>query len=661
MRDSDSNSNANHKSALGSSLFGALAVIAALSAAIYLFRPQSLIPVVQASPTALVTEVANMNATAIPTAATPTPEVPGVYQVRPGDTLASIALKTGVKMIDLRDINGLPPGSDVTGGQTIRLEWPDEAAFTPQAMRGETRTDVPSPEPLTAQSSPEDIIARALATDHYWASLWYESIFYVYGPSNYVGQPDISVVQGGAYSSAPYYWFAVAGPVSSPPAILETQLQDTHRSYEIPFSTGRIIARNNETVKWPGADADDLAIPLYRPFPVPAGWLSSWRFDVVGVDQVAGRQAVIIQAAIGEPLDTIKIWLDAETGLFLRIQGFDRKVIYLEMLVHRVAFNVELPVVAEVGSDSRMFGYSRDETGQPYGKDEAHDLPPLIQYPGHQPREHVPPPAGYDIASANLEFQWRYWPGIGGAGQSGQYVTEVFAGEYYLGSVTALSLGQDGPRDANVCDRSSDGWRLAYVDRSGERPVLAWLSFENPQQVNLPNLGLGPGDYLGYKEIVFAPDGDQLAVAACHPYLAECAIYRLDLPTNAFVRLFITDVDPRGLTWSPDGSMLALLEGDIRHPQVVVIDAQSGEQVFRGEYALAKVRMPADSPTLSWGVEFPPPESDRPCWENPETFSPSAMDRSAATRLKASSSTLIRLSTSAARPNIFAQSVLELA
>jgi murein DD-endopeptidase MepM/ murein hydrolase activator NlpD len=59
-----------------------------------------------------------------------------VYTVKPGDTLWSISRSFGVKLTDLKDVNGIQDGNLIKAGQVLRL--PEKQMRTHRVSRGET-------------------------------------------------------------------------------------------------------------------------------------------------------------------------------------------------------------------------------------------------------------------------------------------------------------------------------------------------------------------------------------------------------------------------------------------------------------------------------------------------------------------------------------------
>lgn len=333
------------------------------------------------------------------------------------------------------------------------------------------------------------------------------------------------------------------------------------------------------------------------------------RISVTGTDQILGRAVVVIDWTGGiQPL-VRRLWVDAERGLVLRhriisVQG-EAWTTVMEYGFTALSLDIDLP--PDVYSPTRFSpdGFVLNHYGQPRPDGQAGYAFPWSPPLERRQRERNSPPEGFDPASERLTLQW---PAEQVEGEGGQ--VEVYAGAYYLGQ---LGLSQELPGPGNpylmyfdpfqACRRSPDG-RLAALSitlppRSESK--LFWFQIAKPEGAQAVSI---------YKqaqnEFEFDPSSRFLAYYDC---LSEgCGVQLLDTYTNQVRLLFpLSRGAPKSLTWSPDGKYLAMLgmlpDSPIR--QIIIIERMHGRLVYQAEYGWTAPEVPADSPTLSWGMQFP--------------------------------------------------------
>jgi hypothetical protein len=309
--------------------------------------------------------------------------------------------------------------------------------------------------------------------------------------------------------------------------------------------------------------------------------------------------------------------VDAERGLVLRQRLFSVQgevwTAVMEWGFTALSLDIDLP--PEVYSPARFSpdGFVLDHSGQPRPEGQAGYAFPWSPPPERRQLERISPPEGFDPAGERLTLQW---PAERVVGQGGQ--VEVYAGVYYLGQ---LSLGQELPtwspyirysQPFQACRRSPDG-RLAALSitlppRSESK--LFWFQIAKPEEAQAVSIY-----QQAQNEFEFDPSSRFLAYYDC---LSEvCGVQLLDTYTNQVRLLFpLSRGAPKSLTWSPDGKYLAMLGSLPDNPilQIIIVGRMHGRLVYQAEYGWTAQEVPADSPTLSWGMPFPIEKDDWVDW-----------------------------------------------
>ncbi|HSO27169.1 MAG TPA: hypothetical protein VLS48_03810, partial [Anaerolineales bacterium] len=216
------------------------------------------------------------------------------------------------------------------------------------------------------------------------------------------------------------------------------------------------------------------------------------------------------------------------------------------------------------------------------------------------PPDHSPAPPGFDPAWTRLTF--RYLPQNPDDSPALSNLdtgkVHLYADGFYLGSTTL---------PANpwlvACDRSPDGYRLAFKERfpgaGWQSGRLAWLDLRQPDRLQSATFDVAVTAF------AFSPDGLRLAVFGLGQPYGALLVY--DTMTGEATQL-LELVDAQSLVWSPDGAYLALIgilpEGEAGE-QVLVVEAASGELVYRAAYDLGSRVPPPDAPITTWDVRFP--------------------------------------------------------
>lgn len=211
--------------------------------------------------------------------------------------------------------------------------------------------------------------------------------------------------------------------------------------------------------------------------------------------------------------------------------------------------------------------------------------------------EGTPVPAGFDPSSQKLRLI--SYPGDDFELPS-FWVGDIYAGEYLLGRVNFG--GVPGGR----CQRSQNGSLIAYLFEmhSNTQPYssqVKWLNLSDLTTIYQPPVDLK----IISMSISWSPVQSVFAFNACLTDDSNCGLYLLDTETNT-VRL-VTTVAVSGwpIIWKPDGSQIALIDTRDNHHQLYVVNVNTGETVYQGIFDADAWQVPADSPVVAWGSDFP--------------------------------------------------------
>lgn len=208
------------------------------------------------------------------------------------------------------------------------------------------------------------------------------------------------------------------------------------------------------------------------------------------------------------------------------------------------------------------------------------------------PPEIPSPPADYRAADQQLYFEFASIyspPGI--SNDSLGYRARIFTADYFLGEVEFANPWE------NICQRSPDGARLAFVDSGGMSNRLYWFDLNDLDLESILVNGK-------ITQLAFSPDGQRLAFFEVSPTSGAVQIYDL---RNGEVQSLLALPDARSLVWSPDGHFLTLI-GRTRQPEandsLMVIQVDPPLVTYE-----SSVDFNADPPEkwlpLRWEVDFP--------------------------------------------------------
>lgn len=236
-------------------------------------------------------------------------------------------------------------------------------------------------------------------------------------------------------------------------------------------------------------------------------------------------------------------------------------------------------------------------------------------FPGYTPAAPygTPAPQGFDPSSSKLTLH--SVPGDSFDGPTFWYgdistTGDASGNDYLLGRVNFGNV-PDG-----WCDRSADGSKLAFnhlkTDQSGSvsNSSLRWFDLRSLETIHQPapeliNLGV----------LSWSTKLEKLAVFGCKADQKGCGLYLLD-PVTDQLQLLLPDVYSSWQPiWNPDGSQIAFVNTLGQNNTMYVVNIHNGQVVYQGTFDPIAWQVPADAPTIAWGVTFPHGVNGSRCFE----------------------------------------------
>lgn len=557
---------------------------------------------------------------------TPLPPQPAIfpfirYQAQPGDTLDSIASRAGTAVEFLKQLNMMPADIYLYPGQNVYLDV-ENISMRVKLLSTPAPALVEKP-PLSMSSDSEAIRERILDHQVLWRNLWADVLTTRYGPPSYSGPPLLTRSQ--VWSSQPGKVMELTGhhlePVSALLVLQGLPFQsDLNRIHAWEYAPGLL---------------DDPLIRAFRPeeylFPVETGWIQEGTFFPIRLSKIAGREALLADWQNDQGKVERRLFVDAKTGVVLGGRQFDAQELptaIADFMVSAIQYDIDFPdeifdlryvwppyfvrdyrawfgksgVIKPTGrldlnNDPSFFFQQVSPTG----------LPPTpadwLSNANRQTSSPGTPPQDFDPARSQLKFHWSQNPDI--AGDWGVPVT-VMSDGYYLGAIAVGSIWDLS------CQRSPDGLWIAYAtDRLDHSPNLHWFALNKISARNQIALQDRP------KEFRFSPDSQQLAFFGSPWGLRDgIGVYLLDLETKSFSRLIPVET-ARSLVWSPDGQSLAMISwpgANEEGESWLVVDATSGEVIYRAPFDPANPSPPSNWPGKNWGIAFPIEQNNPDLW-----------------------------------------------
>lgn len=509
-----------------------------------------------------------------------------VYIVKPGDTLPSISAQTGTSVEDLKRMNYIGDDTQLEPGRVLEISfW---LPSTPRAIPTPVTPAASLPEPLTEKSTSQEIYQRLVSSSSNWQTLWADLQEVDYGPEGYIGPPQAARSQ--VWISQPDLIFELFGSL------------DGLVNYDSLIAGGLLYLAHKD---WDEVVVEEA--PTSRTlfgsgelfFPSTSSWLEVSSFKIVGTGQVAGHTALIVDGFRPDGKRGERLWIDTRTGVLLRLKqygGLDDQTVLADFSITVLSFDVNFSPDAFDPGRPFMPRFVRDYRGEEVVEE---PLPATDWvFPDSRPRlERLTPPLGFDPSNSRLTFQYLPNPPENIYENAGQHAVELFAGDFYLGSLQ-MACPWSCP-----CTRSSDGSRIAYISDSNSGD-LHWIDLSHPEAIQ------GPPEYLNGDDLAFAPDDQTLAVAGAGFTNGRWVRGIFTLDTGSGEYQLLQEIDQAdSLVWSPDGNYLAFIGAgpNFTSYEAMILRLDTRQVVYRITFDRTDFQSVADPnwPTRSWGVEFP--------------------------------------------------------
>ncbi|RPI35131.1 MAG: LysM peptidoglycan-binding domain-containing protein [Chloroflexota bacterium] len=519
------------------------------------------------------------------------------YYIQPGDTLNLIAEKARVPVEAIRSLNPYSSRAPLSEGSVLILPSPSRLFSVEPPKPG---TEAPPLPPLTLESSMEEIMQRIEVSGQLDRSLWVDIWSVQYGPPGYIG-PPVQYSQQQIWYRPPSWTRIVMGSG-----------QLTSSAYII---NGIVFWKNSDTDEIYGQFDGEIQLDYILQQLAPIALRTEdGTIQVAGMDEVVGRPTLVLDWTPRDGERLIKVWVDTVLGLTLRVQQFsteDLEFPVYERTVVSLADGIPLsPDIFDPSNrDSQQLGIEETlmsvQDSQPEIILEA--LPGLAG--GRRPPPIKFPPNWFDPVQSEILLDWTgYISQTSGANSI--FNIGVYADEYFLGFLE-LEYPRTGPGQGenmfmDSCNRSPDGRFVVFLagrsnDPFSELPKLVyWFDLSKPLQLNRDANTL----MYGANDFAISPD-NRMAYWSCS---YQCGLYQLNLETGVTSKIMEYGGYLSNIAWSPVGNFLAVLGysgTDWAHYKIMVIDVDLGEIVYEGPYDVGKMEVPPDSPTNTWGIDYP--------------------------------------------------------
>jgi hypothetical protein len=506
-----------------------------------------------------------------PGAPTPLPPLvlPGVenqdyfffqYHPGPGDTYEKLAELTGLTADQIRALNRAAAGSSLSFGRELRLALiiDDQDSIDP-------RTPLLSGDPpLSPDMTIEEIGKRMVRSSQTWRTLQAESLYVYHGPRGYIGPPRI------------FFRFLTWAQGSRRYAHAMSYFQEESPDFTFFHDPWSFYAGSDTSVLYGSRveeeQSDDFtaALPLLRGLMLVQ--ISPEVVSTGEMGDVAGRPALSLRIDHPE-IGYIRLWVDAQTGLVLSLEAFelgephragvpldeDGQLVLMEIRTRAIEYNLPLPQGWDMPTTSPLLQLAGDVLAQP---------PDWTQFSLRKPiQEKIPPPEGWDPASAPLTFQRVEGQTTG---------MDIFAGGWHLGSHEAAQ------EDLVACRRSPSGLHAAFT-ASGE---ALWAEAGSLYLLHLDPFRIEKLYEQGYQlpQFAFSPDGASLAYLPCTGTRCSLRIRDLDSGEEREISSFTTGYGTGSLIWIDDSTELTFLIHAPSGTSLVTVDAESGEVLIQRSY-----------------------------------------------------------------------------
>jgi hypothetical protein len=533
------------------------------------------------------------------------------YTIQAGDTLESIAKKAGIEVSDIwanqGEIFTKPPAPGV-------ILW--LPSLKPSLwQRLFPRRAVSSPEPLTLNSIPAEIKQRILDSPRYWQTLWAEQVTMWYGVPGYIAPPN-QVDSQQICISQPGQGLLLRGNVADP-FVTNAIYFDGIRAYEtdknIPNHISTYFLRDTNVT-------GSVQSPPEMPF-MPRFSNKDWQVKLVGMEVVAGRNAMVVDQYHADGHREARLWVDTRLGVILAerwyadsYNGTEHQPVLMDRVVLTIQFGVKIPD-SMLDPNNHLAKFVKNVKGNSL---ETPNLArPAALLFGPDPASidinHISPPDGFNPNQSRLTLRLQPLPvdypfnaeSLVSGIVNQIRMMDVFADDYYLGTINLHSTGRVY---LDFCSRSPDGSLVLFNRRTADNDIVNWFRLSDPQTVhNLPGMQRSSGLY------AFSPSSSQLAYYHCGLDISRCGIELVDFKTGKINRFLETpEQNVYWLGYSPDGGSLAVIfysiNGSLLSPtsNLKIYDLSNAKNTYFAAFNIETGKAAPGAPTQAWGTAFQP-------------------------------------------------------
>jgi hypothetical protein len=493
------------------------------------------------------------------------------------------ALIMASDIIEPEDATPTPTASPVVVTRLMQLETTPVVVVIPRDTPRPTRYPTPSPigpsprlPELSEASSLVSILERLRINDQFWQIAWADMTTILYGPPGYLG-PD-RTFRSQVWLSESQSRIQI-GPMEGPPD--ELWIGNKGRLYQVEFgddSTPYLELVSEGSQKRPTMGSLGLIFDPLQSLGVKNANPLNGQIHILGLDQVAGRAALVVELQHANGGRSDRLWLDLQTSFVLRHQLYHHpgdSHPAIEVIVTRIELDTAFPNQSLFDLNNPYLGeFAYDAQGRRTLSTPV--VPGIEVNQGFPNLPHSSPSAGFNPAQSQLAFLYPQDFDL----QSPEVKVDVFADIFHLGWATFANPWW------MICERSPDGKRIA----AASQPLLATSSSHAVYLLDLTNLSARSQRNLpvaNVSELAFSPDSRQLAILSQADQ--NDFLYLADLETNE-LRMLATVEKAHSLIWNRASDQILVTRESSELPgqvDVVIFDAATGQEVRNAWYDLS--------------------------------------------------------------------------
>jgi hypothetical protein len=406
-----------------------------------------------------------------------------------------------------------------------------------------------SNQPLSINSSSDEIRERMMLSTQFWDTMWAEIIVSFHGPTGYIGPP---------FQERHQFWIdpqsggmLVSGPLDGFPNFIDRFTLPANMDVGDGFAWGDEYT--NIGSQWPWFT---IHLETLMKFPYVLKYLgqnpgldgiTEVTYTPVAEQKWAGHLALIVDLIPETGTSYGRIYLEPETGIVLREQyyapGSNRKII-IESSLQELKFDQPAPLRWK-GPDNAFYR-PRNFLQENHIEDEITTSWPSPISPFNYIRAIAP--SNFDPSRSELTF---IRSNLFDDQESETESYSIYADNLHLGEIDLL----DPLRI--ICSRSPDGNLIAYTKWSyfpaGEDNHIHWFDLRllELSSIDLPVMSV--------QRISFSPDNRRLAISGYNEQVAGDQFIVLDTASNT-TRLLPIPNSWNPISWTPDGNQILVLE-----------------------------------------------------------------------------------------------------